>query len=59
MEGMIKRIMKVTGSKTTVILTGGYSKAVGEYSKLVDECEPWLVLEGALIIYKMNKANWK
>jgi type III pantothenate kinase len=57
MEGMVKRIKKVTGTKTTVILTGGYSKAVGEYSKLVDECEPWLVLEGAMIIYKMNRAN--
>jgi type III pantothenate kinase len=53
-EGMIKRIKKVTGAKTKVIITGGYSKSICKYSKLVDFYEPWLVLEGAMLIYNLN-----
>ncbi len=55
MEGMIKRIIKITGPKTNVIATGGYSKLFAEQSKLIDHDEPWLVLEGARIIYDKNK----
>ncbi len=55
MEGMIKRIKKITGEKTKVISTGGYSKMICKQSKLVDYCEPWLVLEGTRIIYEKNK----
>jgi type III pantothenate kinase len=59
MEGMIKRIQKVTGAKTKVILTGGYSKAICKCSKLISTCEPWLVLEGAMMIYNNNKSSTK
>ncbi|MBU1298399.1 MAG: type III pantothenate kinase [Bacteroidetes bacterium] len=55
MEGMIKRIKKITGEKTKVISTGGYSKMICKQSKLVNGCEPWLVLEGARLIFEMNK----
>lgn len=58
MEGMIKRIKKTTGIKTKVITTGGYSKLLCQKSKLVDRYEPWLVLEGAMMIYYMNKSNF-
>lgn len=54
MEGLIKRIEKELGHKVTVIATGGYSKSICQKSKLKIICAPDLVLEGAMIIYKMN-----
>lgn len=55
MEGIIKRIEKELGSKAKLIITGGYSKLICSKSKLKLRCEPSLVLEGAKLIYDMNR----
>ncbi len=55
MEGIIKRIEKELGTKAKLIVTGGYSKIICMESKLKLHCEPSLVLEGAKLIYDMNK----
>ncbi|MDP2208506.1 MAG: type III pantothenate kinase [Bacteroidota bacterium] len=54
MEGMIKRIENKLGKKAHILATGGYSKFVCQKSTFKIHCEPWLVLEGARLIYEMN-----
>lgn len=54
MEGMIKRIENKLGRKAHILATGGYSKFVCQKSAFKIHCEPWLVLEGARLIYEMN-----
>ncbi len=54
MEGMIKRIENKLGKKANILATGGYSKFICRKSTFKIHCEPWLVLEGARLIYKMN-----
>lgn len=54
MEGMIKRIENKLGNKAHILATGGYSKFVCKKSVFKIHCEPWLVLEGARLIYEMN-----
>ncbi len=54
MEGMIKRIENKLGKKVHILATGGYSKFVCQKSTFKIHCEPWLVLEGARLIYEMN-----
>ncbi|RCK74453.1 MAG: Pantothenate kinase type III, CoaX-like [Ignavibacteriae bacterium] len=55
MEGIIKRIETELGSKAKLIATGGYSKLMCMESKLKLNCEPSLVLEGAKLIYELNR----
>lgn len=55
MEGIIKRIENELGAKATLVATGGYSKLICTKSSLKLNCEPSLVLEGAKIIYNLNK----
>jgi len=52
MEGMVKRFKTITGRRTKVICTGGFSHLVAAYSDIVDRTAPYLVLEGARIIYE-------
>ncbi|MDI6803656.1 MAG: type III pantothenate kinase [Bacteroidota bacterium] len=54
MEGMIKRIENKLGKKAHILATGGYSKFICQKSTFKIHCEPWLVLEGARLIYEMN-----
>ncbi len=54
MEGMIKRIEKKFRKKAHILATGGYSKIICQKSTYKIHCEPWLVLEGARLIYLMN-----
>jgi type III pantothenate kinase len=52
LEGMVKRFKAITGSRTKVICTGGFSHLVAAHSHIVDHTAPYLVLEGARIIYE-------
>lgn len=52
MEGMVKRFKAITGKKTKVICTGGFSHLVAPHSNIVDRTVPYLVLDGARIIYE-------
>ena len=51
LEGMVRRIKEITGKKTKVIATGGYSALIAKHTDQIDHLEPSLVLEGARLIY--------
>ena len=58
MEGMIRRIKAVTGKRTRVILTGGFSNILRKRTRMIDIVEPSLVLEGArLICERVRRAS--
>jgi type III pantothenate kinase len=50
MESMIRRISKELDDYPTVIATGGFSGLMTQHSKLINKCEPTLVLDGIRII---------
>lgn len=51
-DGMIRRIRKRTGPRTTVVATGGHAALVARHSRLIRRVEPSLVLEGARLLYE-------
>jgi type III pantothenate kinase len=61
LEGMIGRLQReVEGreaKKATVIATGGFSRIMAQHSKLIDACEPSLVLDGVRLIYERTKSQ--
>jgi type III pantothenate kinase len=52
LEGMVQRIKVVTGKRTKVILTGGFSQLLKSTTGIVDAVEPALVLHGARLIFE-------
>jgi type III pantothenate kinase len=40
------------GIQTPVIATGGHAKILASQSRTITHVEPWLTLEGLLILYK-------
>lgn len=57
-EGMVKRIKRITGKETKVIATGGYAKVIKDHSNSIDHYEPALVLHGIYLIYRrVSKAK--
>ncbi|MGE5315316.1 MAG: type III pantothenate kinase [Acidobacteriota bacterium] len=60
METMIRRISKELDDYPTVIATGGFSGLMTQHSKLINKCEPALVLEGIrLIVERIEGAKQK
>jgi len=51
-EGMIKRIKQTVGKHATIIATGGYAKIISQMSSEIKYIEPYLVLEGARLIFE-------
>ncbi|MBI1806636.1 MAG: type III pantothenate kinase [Ignavibacteria bacterium] len=51
-EGMIHRIKQIVGKHANVIATGGYARVIANMSSEIKYIEPWLVLEGARLIYE-------
>jgi type III pantothenate kinase len=56
MESMIRRISKELDDYPTVIATGGFSQFMTQQSKLINKCEPTLVLDGIRIIVERMQA---
>jgi type III pantothenate kinase len=56
MESMIRRISKELDDYPTVIATGGFSTLMTKQSKLINKCEPTLVLDGIRIIVERMQA---
>ena len=56
MEGLVRRIRQELGSPARVIATGGLSQQVASLSRIVDACEPYLVLEGVRLIMERMKS---
>ena len=54
MDGIITRMKKELGGQAFVVVTGGFGKLMASESELVDVVEPFLTLEGLLILHKMT-----
>lgn len=59
MEGMVRRMKTITGKRTKVILTGGFSHLLKTKTGVVDAIEPALVLHGARLIFGRVQGNSK
>ena len=53
-EGIIARMRDELGQETPTIATGGLAPVLMPLTKSLDHHEPWLTLEGLLIIYDRN-----
>lgn len=56
-EGIVKRIQTELGLKAKVIATGGLSSIVAKQTKVIEACEPSLVLDGVRLIYERVKGK--
>jgi type III pantothenate kinase len=56
-EGIIRRIAAELGEKPKVIATGGLSGIIAAHTKVIQACEPSLVLDGVRLIYERVKRN--
>jgi len=54
-EGMVRRIRKELGTEAKVIATGGLSTVMAKHTKVIEACEPSLVLEGIRLVYNRVK----
>ena len=51
-EGIIRRITAELGSTPRVIATGGLAGIIAAHTKVIQACEPSLVLDGVRLIYE-------
>jgi type III pantothenate kinase len=51
-DAMVEGIFTELGARTPVIATGGHAEILASQSKTITHIEPWLTLEGLLILYK-------
>jgi len=54
-EGMIRRIRSEIGQQAKVIATGGLASTISKQAKMIEACEPSLVLEGVRMIHERVK----
>ena len=54
-DGMIRRIRKLTGPGTTVVATGGHAGLLARHSRIIRIVAPSLVLEGARLLYEHRR----
>ena len=56
-DGILKRMFDELGSKPRVIATGGLARVICAQTKLVDEIDDDLTMEGLRILYNRNKPS--
>jgi type III pantothenate kinase len=56
-EGIVRRIKKELGSEAKVIATGGLATVMAKHTRVIEACEPSLVLEGIRLIYDRVKGK--
>lgn len=55
-DGIVNRVRKESGEKTLkVIATGGLAPLICDVSETIEHVEPFLTLEGLMIIFKRNR----
>lgn len=54
-EGLLQRLTREMGSRTTVVATGGLSNLLGPHIKACSHVLPHLTLEGLRLIWERNK----
>lgn len=55
-DSLVERIFTELGCRTPVVATGGHAEIIAEVSSTVTNIEPWLTLDGLLILYKRMSA---
>jgi type III pantothenate kinase len=58
-EGMVRRLRRAASKYATVIATGGYAPLIAEMTNEIKYMEPYLVLEGARLIYEQVSKKGK
>jgi type III pantothenate kinase len=53
-DGIVGRMRDELGPETPSIATGGLAPVIMPFTKAIDHHEPWLTLEGLLLIYERN-----
>ncbi|WP_077614593.1 type III pantothenate kinase [Caenibacillus caldisaponilyticus] len=56
-EGIVKRMMRLSDKKATVIATGGLSTFIAKETQVFDHIDPLLTLKGLYLIYQRNTAD--
>lgn len=51
-DSLVERIFGELGTRAPVVATGGHAEILARQSKTITHIEPWLTLDGLLILYK-------